>query len=370
MENESLKDVILQLAALSGEVSEFAVMQLNSTEKYLTNLLLELRHDNLIKRSDKDCTVGYRLSQSGKKYLVETYPERYGGYFGNGGITSKVRLDGVHRQRYQRMSEINAMMYNIGAAIFPNTKPTFDAPLTVESQSCLSQTSQSWYHTSFEVKDIGEESIKIAGSRAMGLLRCSDGAYLMYHSGNGPIKWEEMTEFRTRTLLSHKLSAPIHAVMMGTDMACALSLLESNGGKLNRYYKVAIDHQSDMYFITQDKNGEFLMRYAVLTDSHRQLKSKVIESFRTDSGNSLMCDGYADDSTGVLFACDFDMVRLVRFKYGLEFRKMKGIVYCFDFQAEVLRRFFGDNVSIKVISSNEIARLFNFPNTANKNRPN
>ena len=69
MENETLKDVILQLAALSGEVSEEALRYLDCSDKYLTNLLWQLRNEQVIKRCDKDGTVGYRLSQSGKKYL-------------------------------------------------------------------------------------------------------------------------------------------------------------------------------------------------------------------------------------------------------------------------------------------------------------
>lgn len=36
MENETLKDTILQLAALSGEVSEEALRLLDCSEKYLT----------------------------------------------------------------------------------------------------------------------------------------------------------------------------------------------------------------------------------------------------------------------------------------------------------------------------------------------
>ncbi len=76
MENETLKDTILQLAALSGEVSEEALRLLDCSEKYMTNLLLELRNNQLIKRCDNDDMTGYRLSQSVKRYLMTQYPER------------------------------------------------------------------------------------------------------------------------------------------------------------------------------------------------------------------------------------------------------------------------------------------------------
>ncbi len=350
MENEPIKDVILQLAAMSGEVSEVAVMYLPSSEKYLTNLLLEMRHDNLIKRCDKDNCVGYRLSQAGKKYLTQTYPERYRDYFGSGGITSKVRLDDVHRQRYQRMSEVNAMMYNIGATVFPGIK----SPLAVGSQS-----SQPMYYTSFEIKGFGDEAIKIAGSRAMGLLRCGNNAYLMYHTDTEPIKWEEMTEYRTRILLGQKVGKPLRSIMLGTAMDGALTLLRSNGGKLNRYYKVTPETQTDMLYVPRTRDGEFLLRFAVLSDAFVQMKNKLLSGIPRENGScSLVCDGYADAKTGVLFACDFDMVRLMQFSTGLEVRKMNGIVFCFDFQAEILRQYFGDTVTIRAIDSAQTAALF------------
>ncbi len=257
------------------------------------------------------------------------------------------------------------MLYNTGAAIFPGTKLPYDAPLEVESQPYPSQSSQARYHTSFEIKGDGDESIKIAGSRSMGLLRCRTGVYLLYHTHTAPIKWEEMTEHRTRMLFTHKLGMAVRSVMMGEDMDCGLTLLQSDGGKLNRYYKVIPETQPDMLYIPRNRDGEFLLRFVALTDAYEQLKEKLKEKLtaglQKDLSRSLVCDGYLDDRTGVLFACDFDMVRLMQFRMGIEVRKMKGVVYCFDFQADVLRRYFDATVALRTIKAQQIAGLFGIP---------
>ncbi len=291
--------------------------------------------------------------------MKETYPERYRDYFGNGGITSKVRLDEIHRQRYHRMAEVNALVYKLGVSLFAGTKPPFDAPFAVEP---LTVDSQSRYYTSFEIKAIGDEAIKIAGSRAMGLLRTGNGAYLVYNTGSNPLKWEEMTEYKARTLVGNKVGGKVDSIMLGADMDCAYELICSTGGRLNRYYRVSPERQDRTLFAPFGDDGEFQLRFCLYGDSLSRLRSKLLAQFPRENGDcTLTCDGFIDANTGVLFACDFDMVRILLFKLGLEIRKMQGVVYCFDFQADVLQRSFGDLAVIRSFDSAKTAELFGLP---------
>jgi len=351
MENETLKDTILQLAALSGEVSEEALRLLDCSEKYLTNLLLELRNNQLIKRCDNDDMTGYRLSQSGKRYLMTQYPERYGDYFRQGGITSKVRLDSTHRYRYLRMSEVNALIHTSGGVIYPGCKPPFQ-------QS--SQSLQSVYYTSFEFKNMGDLSVKINSSRAMGLLRNGGDVFLLYNTHRIPLKWEDMTEYRARVLMERCCGGKLHSIMTGVDMECAYLLLSSNGGKQNQYYRIS-EYQPDMYYLPQNRDGVFLLRFAHLTDSAEQLKRKLLMGIDLPEEKTVYCDGFADGKMPILFACGFDMVRLERFKNYLEINNMTGLVFCFDFQMSVLERYFDNTVTIRVIASKATADLFGIP---------
>ena len=72
-------------------------------------------------------------------------------------------------------------------------------------------------------------------------------------------------------------------------------------------------------------------------------------------------DGYADDRTAVLFACDMDLKRIRNLKAGADVSHLKLIVICFDFQAELLKRYFGDLTTIRTIDSRKTAELFKIP---------
>ena len=354
MENETLKDVILQLAALSGEVSEEALRDLDCSDKYLTNLLWQLRNEQVIKRCDKDGTVGYRLSQSGKKYLRTQYPERYGDYFGKNGITSKVRLDTVHRQRCHRMSEMNVLLHNAGVNIYPGCKPPFQ-------QSILPQSSQSLGYTSYEFKDIGDLVIKMKPSRAVGVIVQEKKTILLYNSHEKAVKWEDMTEYRARTVIGKYCSRPVSTVMSCVDMDGAYELLTSTGGELNRYYHIT-DKQPNMYFLPQKPEGVFLLRFTHLSDCSEHLKERLLaEMIAEEHSNTSHCDGFLDRRTPVLYACDFDMVRLHGFYQYLDVSGNTGLVFCLDFQVPVLERYFGNTVTIRVLNTKATADLFGIP---------
>jgi len=347
-----VKDTVLQLTALCGEISAEALRQLNCSEKYLDNVLLKLRQENLISQCKKDDMVGYRLTRNGKNLLSLSQPERFADFFAGGIGTDKVRLDAAHRYRYMRMSEILVMLYGLGVHIFPDEKAPLFSPLAVESQS-----SQPRYYLSSEVKNFGDESIKINNARFTGLLRAGTGDYLMYNTGESVLKWEEMSEYRSVTLLEYKLKTKIHPIMCGMDMETAGILLSSDGGKLSKYYKVG-SALPCMHFVPRNEDGRFLLSMYVLSRNLQHLKESVLKKQNLyESNTSLQCDGYANDTTAVLFACDFDMQRIALFKTGTEVRGLKKIVFCFDFQADVLSRYFGSNTELRVIDAHKTAEL-------------
>ena len=351
-----LKDEILHLAALSGEISPFALSRLDRSPKYIQNCLYDLMQDNMLIYCSKDDLEGYRLKPQGKHYLARTYSNRFADFFTVGNKANKVRLDMIHRRRNLHSSEVITMMYKNGAAIFPDNKPKLYAPLADSSQS-----SQSRYYTSYEVKDIGEDGIKINNTRFNGLLRCHAGDFLLYNMGAGLNKWEKAAEDRAVCLIGSRLNTKVKQIMMGHNLDLALTMMKSEGGKQDQYFRV--DEMTDsMCYIPITMEGDFLLRMNFLSNSMQRLKYSILQKMNLQPcPNSLDCDGYMDDKTAVLFACDMDLKRIRNLKIGAEPRSLNLIVICFDFQAELLHRYYGDLAILKTIDAHKTAELFRLP---------
>jgi len=351
-----LKEEILQLTALSGEISEYALERLNESSGYTDNCLSRLRQERMIVQYKRDDLTGHRLAPKGRHYLVKTYPNRFADLFAVSGAVNKVRLDLLHRRRHMRSSEVLVMMYELGISIFPDEKPKLYEHLTDSSQS-----SQAVYYTSYEVKDRGEESIKFNNARFSGLLRCTAGDYLVYNTGASVIKWESMSEFRAAETVGHLLKSEIHQLIIGDTIDTAWDLLTSEGGRQHKYFRLD-DMIPSILFVPNDVNGDFLVRMNLLSDSMNRLKHSVLQKMNLHPcPNSLDCDGYTDANTAVLFACDMDLKRIHTLKFGLEARGLKSTIICFDFQAELLNRYFGDLATIRTIDAQKTAVLFSIP---------
>jgi len=351
-----LRDEILHLTALSGELSPIALSRLDRSPKYVQNCLYDLMQDSMLLYYKKDEIEGYRLKPQGKHYLAKAYPSRFADFFTVSNKANKVRLDPVHRRRNLHSSEIVTMMYENGVAIFPDTKPSLYAPLAVPSQS-----SQARYYTSYETKDLGEDAIKINNTRFNGLLRCTSGDYLLYNMGSGLIKWEAASEGRATGMLEKLLQTKIKQIMLGHSMELAWDMLQSEGGKQNQYFRID-DMWHSICYIPITAEGDFLLHMSCLTDSMQRLKYSVLQKMNLrPCSNSLNCDGYADEKTPVLFACDMDLKRIRDLKSIMEARGEKALLLCFDFEAELLSRYFGNFAVIRTIDSRKTAELFKIP---------
>ena len=114
-----LKEQILLLAAVSGELSDTSVRRLHPSYGYISNCLSGLRYDNLIRKINEDKLTGYKLTVKGKHFVSQSYPDRFAGFITGGVGTDKVRLDAMHRQRYHRIAETVVMMHRLGIAVLP-----------------------------------------------------------------------------------------------------------------------------------------------------------------------------------------------------------------------------------------------------------
>lgn len=149
------------------------------------------------------------------------------------------------------------------------------------------------YYSSREVKEIGPQRDKIRGSRATGVLLTENNVFAVYNAGGSEIKWTREAELR---------------LLCEPDKKAAIDNILLEGlSEAQRYGRV----ESDAV------DGECL----------------------------------------VLFGYTCDMPRIRRFNIGLRANRLRGILYCFNFQEEAMRQVCGPNVEIQCMSFETVEGL-------------
>jgi hypothetical protein len=261
-------------------------------------------------------------------------------------------------------------MYNAGVRIFQDSKPKVYFPAapsqpTIKSseKNTLPLITTPCYYTSREQKLNEGESNKIKGSKAAGILLTTTHVYAIYNTSSVVAEWKCSVEkrYKANNLLyfcggkfpNKYEESELQGVMVGNGF-----------GSLEKYLPVILSKQTGyqffeifehFYYITNDVYGEAQLR--LLCDHHK------MKSFRNAMHTDLLPrnpqrkmehDALTKDGIPVLFCCLPDIERLCRFKKGIELynkgSKIIGRVIAFDFQVEMLKRFFGDNVEFIKLS--------------------
>lgn len=345
----NIKDLILHLAGVSGELSQTALERLPCTDSYREKCLYLLKKEDLIRHVSRDDIEGIRLTAKGKQYLVKAYPERFADFYSCKVGVDKVRLDKESRLRAMRISESLLFLYLQGVSAFRDDRPSWELP--------PADVKKASFYSSYEIKAIGEEGKKMLNARFSGLLRSFSGNYLLYSIGDRLIKWYAVSESRARQIIRSHINSDVESIILARDMTTALSILEAEQ-KDNNSYVYLNSYMNAMYFYPNTDEGGLLFRMNVMTDGMKRLSGMLLPKFHLlPSPNSLECDGFIDDTTAFLFACPFDLVRIQRFKIGCEGRKLTPMVLCFDCQSDVLQSYFDDSALLRTIALKQAAEL-------------
>jgi len=360
---------LLTLIALSGECSTKVLSHMGISPSYGEKLITKLKDDNLIKTHYKDRLRGYRLTHIGKKKLLEENPNRFAFYFNGSSDTNRPRSDYPRRLRLQQASIVYSMLYNSGILLFRDEKAPLFQCSTTTTQSLLLP---SFYH-SREIKELGAETMKINNSRTIGILLAPKCIYAIFYTSDSLLKWQYRTELKVKTMLQYHISrgilssesvhsgyhpdTPVKALFIGKDMETALKLMTSTGGYQNNYFR--LDSSFDFFhYIPESSFGETMLRLLCSPQLILSLKKLLLSDLQPPCQDYGLEHDAVQNGIPVLFAFDFDMLRISRFRTALSFHELCGCLLCFDFQKEILQKYFEDNIIIETIDLNKFERRF------------
>lgn len=304
--------------------------------------------------------------KDGQIMVLDNWPERFAPYLTGDTDTNRLKSEIGRRLRLHRLAETYVTMDNAGVGLFQDEKPKVFAPQGY-SDGAVEYPS---FYSSREVKEMGVDTTQIRSSRFTGVLLTSSGIYVTYNSSAALMKWRYKSEMRVKALMwsvlcQQRLTGQYNAdavqgVVLGESMELAYQMLTSTGGAKHDYFMLdgSYDH---FFFFTNDHQGEVLL--ALLCDCAKtaQLNDILKQGLTTGAASrAVEHDAFEADGTPVLFCYFFDLPRIARFNSALDLMDSSGTIICFDFQADVLRRYCGSRVRFQTIDFIKFERRF-FP---------
>ena len=324
-----------------------------------------LKKAGLLRTYYRDRLRGYRLGAKAKSALLGGWPERFTFCLTGDAETNRLKSEANRRFRLHRLAETYITMGNAGVLLYPDEKPKVFAQTGFSGEAVTYPS----FYSSREVKELGADATQIRSSRFAGVLLAPTGIFVTYNSGGALMKWRYKSELRVKTLLWNILCQQrlaqqyrveqVHGLVLGDSMDLAYQILTSTGGAKHDYFMLdgSYDH---FYFLTNDHQGEVIL--ALLCDPVKTAELNCILSQDLTAGNpgrATEQDAAEPDGTPVLFGYFCDLPRIVRFNTSLELMERPGTLICFDFQADVLRRYCGNRVHLQTIDFTKFeGRLF------------
>ena len=173
---------------------------------------------------------------------------------------------------------------------------------------------------------------------------------LHYHTSHGILTPKSLSP-------GYHPDTPVKALFIGKDMDTALKLMTSNGGYQKNYFHLDSSFEY-FHYLPVSQAGETLLRLLCSPQLILSLKKLLLSDLQPPCPDYGLMHDAIQDGLPVLFAFDFDMLRISRFRTALSFHELRGIIICFDFQKEILLNYFENNIAIETIDLNKFERRF------------
>lgn len=353
---------LLELVAISGELPANQLSRLSGGESYKAAVITSLKRQGLLKTYYRDGLRGYRLTKRAKRLLCDNNPERFSFYLTGAVDTNCVKSEITRRLRLHRIAETTVTMKNAGVTVFRDERPAVFAP---DWKGYVHIRSPSFFN-SREIKELGTVFAKIRGARSVGVLLTEDRIFTVYNLGGSLMKWEYKSEMRTKALLKTVLCRErlpdqyspdaVQGLIFGNSMELAHELLTNSGGK---QYFVLDGNYDSFYFLTNDHRGEAVLKLLC----HPDLTAVLDEILTGDlepaqPGLTIENDAIEENGAPVLLSYTCDLPRIMRFNSALQLQNRTGTIICFDYQADVLKRYCGNMVRFQTIDFEKWKRRF------------
>lgn len=353
---------ILELIAISGELPSGQLSRLPGGEEYKKALITLLKKQNLIRTYYRDSMRGYRLTGAAKNLLLNDNPDRFSFCLSGYADTNHVQSERHRRIRLWRIAETMITMQNANVSVFPDGQTNLFSP----NQNISFETDSPSFCSSRCISAFGNEFIRAKGARYIGVLLSDTRIYVVYNLGNHLMKWAYKSEMRIKAQVSDNIcrqrfpyrysAGAVRGIILANNIEIAYDILANTG---NKQYFILDGSYENFHFLTNDSKGETLLKILCDTELRKKLDYILTEDLEPpQTGMIFEHDAMTKDGSPVLLAYDFDLRRISSFETMLSIQEKTGVLFCFDFQSDILGRFCGEKVKIQTIDYEKMKRSF------------
>lgn len=342
---------ILEIVSMTGEVGEDAVTILIPQADYRKKLLQRLLQENKIVRYQKDGLKGYRLTISGKRWMLQCHAERFAYFLENGADATMRRSDFSHRSRQHRLAAVMSLFYLAGIEIFHDQKPEIFQPC-----ERIIRLRRSAFYSSMEWKNMGSLSTKIISSRAAGIWLTECAVWFCYHL-QGIHTWYGNIEKRADVVVRSLLQQ--HEYFFTSTRALLFYDSETFGALEPKQYAHIRESPFEKFcYIPLDEKGSIVLQLLDDIERYQYLYQVLTEDLEKSEDNTMIHDGYNDRKEPVLVCFDLDLKKLILFHLQLKYAERTGEVICFDFQKEEVEKICDAGIKVSTVDLEAVRELF------------
>ena len=251
------------------------------------------------------------------------------------------------------------MSVNAGAVVFPEQKPSL--MLNPHSPHPDPDSDTSYFFSPQEIRNaIRELNWKTCPktTRLIGIIVRGANLYCLYNTGYSRMYWMKNEEENTVASIQSLLSVRgfqqeiTSQVVIGNNIRVAKKIARLGVDGQSRYF-VITDEFNNCYFLTNDVNGDALLRIIVDPAASYAEDRRFLTGYRIPENENARYDALTPDSLRPVtlgYQCDLkSLIKLDDAPHG--FREgQTPVLLCYDYQADVLQSIVKPSIEVRPIT--------------------
>ena len=355
---DTSKVKILELIALTGELSADEIKSFSGSPSYAEKLITTLKKESYIKKYKNSEKSTLRLTSKGRDYLKEVLPEIFDSLLNGQKTMNRVRDDKRRTERRNKLVDILLMLYRADVKILPDEKTLLyntSAPTRTDAADNTDDCRPEFY-TSAEIKSLIPDYKNGIGSRALGILIAYERLYIIYSTVDGDLFWRHDTEknFYTDTVsvLSDKLFGKnkcTYMLVLAQKSTAAAAIMKrykgTHQGKIyptcdlpNMIFAVNDTEDATLDIVLHNDNVIYRLENAFRKEIVPDKKYPFMDGVRREYIKE-QSGAVKERETYYLCAFRFDLDKVAKSIDVSVEKKMKVNIICFDYQRKYIEAF-------------------------------